>query len=177
MLDADTGLRMSELFALKWRDINFQSNEISVTRSIVFQVVGPCKTEASQKPIPLDAYLAEALRRWQEYTPYRKPDDWVFASPATSGKSPYWGQTLMRSFIRPAAVKIGIAHIGWHTFRHTYSSLLRATKADIKVMQELLRHASSRVTLDTYTQALTIHKRRAQSRVIRLFRAPAVAAA
>jgi integrase len=53
---------MSELFALKWRDINFQSNEISVTRSIVFQVVGPCKTEASQKPIPLDAYLAEALK-------------------------------------------------------------------------------------------------------------------
>ena len=82
----------------------------------------------------------------------------------------------MRSFIRPAAVKIGIAHIGWHTFRHTYSTLLGATKADIKVMQELLRHASSRVTLDTYTQAVTIHKRRAQSRVIRLFRAPAVAA-
>jgi integrase len=123
-----------------------EKNEISVTRSIVFQVVGPCKTEASQKPIPLDAYLAEALRRWQEYTPYRKPDDWIFASPATSGKNPYWGQTLMRSFICPAAVKIGIAHIGWHTFRHTYSSLLRATKADIKVMQELLRHASSRVT-------------------------------
>ena len=84
----------------------------------------------------------------------------------------------MRSFIRPAAVKIGIAqHIGWHTFRHTYSSLLAVTKADIKVMQELLRHASSRVTLDTYTQAVTIHKRRGQSRVIRLFRAPAVAAA
>ena len=140
-------------------------------------LVGPCKTEASQKPIPLDAYLAEALRRWQEYTPYRNPDDWIFASPAASGKNPYWGQTLMRSFIRPAAVKIGIAHIGWHTFRHTYSSLLRATKADIKVMQELLRQASSRVTLDTYTQAVTIHKRRAQSRVVRLFRAPAVAAA
>ena len=82
LLDAGTGLRMSELFALKWRDINFQSHEISVTRSIVFQVVGPCKTEASQKPIPLDAYLAEALKTWREHTPYQKPDDWVFASPA-----------------------------------------------------------------------------------------------
>ena len=48
LLDFGTGLRMSELFALKWSDINFQKNEISVTRSIVFQVVGPCKTEASQ---------------------------------------------------------------------------------------------------------------------------------
>jgi len=75
----------------------------------------------------------------------------------------------MRTIIRPAAAKIGITqNIGWHTFRHTYSSLLRASKTDIKVTQELLRHASSRVTLDTYTQAVTAQKRRAQSGVIRL---------
>jgi site-specific recombinase XerD len=78
----------------------------------------------------------------------------------------------MRNQIRPAAVKLGITErIGWHTFRHTFSSLLRATGADIKVMQELLRHASSRVTLDTYTQAVTTQKRKAQSEVIRLFHA------
>jgi site-specific recombinase XerD len=78
----------------------------------------------------------------------------------------------MRHQIRPVAVKLGITErIGWHTFRHTFSSLLRATGADIKVMQELLRHASSRVTLDTYTQAVTTQKRKAQSEVIRLFRA------
>jgi integrase len=71
LLEAGTGLRMSELFAPKWRDINFQSKEISITRSIVLQVVGPCKTEASQKPIPLDAYLAEVLRIWREQTPYQ----------------------------------------------------------------------------------------------------------
>jgi integrase len=45
---------------------------------------------------------------------------------------------------------------------------LRATGADIKVMQELLRHASARVTLDTYTQAVTDRKRRAQTKVVRL---------
>jgi integrase len=81
----------------------------------------------------------------------------------------------MRNLIRPAAVKLGITeHLGWHTFRHTYSSLLRATGVDIKVMQELLRHASSRVTLDTYTQAVTLHKRKARSDVIRLFCASAM---
>jgi integrase len=48
--------------------------------------------------------------------------------------------------------------------------MLRATRVDIKVMQELLRHASSRVTMDTYTQAVTAQKRKAQSGVIRLFR-------
>ena len=171
LLDFGTGLRMSELFALKWSDINFQKNEISVTRSIVFQVVGPCKTEASQKPIPLDPSLANALRQWRKHTPYKAPDDWVFASPVARGRKPYWGQSLMRAFIRPAAMKVGITQdIGWHTFRHTYSSLLRATRADIKVMQELLRHASSRVTLDTYTQAVTTHKRKAQRDVVRLLR-------
>ena len=177
LLAFGTGLRMSELFGLKWDDIDFQKNEISVARSIVFQVVGPCKTEASQKPVPLDSHLAEALKVWRSHTKYSQPEDWVFASPSVRGKRPYWGQCLMRTIIRPAAAKIGITqHIGWHTFRHTYSSLLRANKTDIKVTQELLRHASSRVTLDTYTQAVTDQKRRAQSRVIRLLKTPATAA-
>src|SRR5438477_3173103 len=144
LLDVGTGLRMSELFALKWRDVNFRAREISVTRSIVFQVVGPCKTEASQKPVPLDSRLAEALKMWHDHTKYRNAEDWVFASPAARGQRPYWGQCLMRTIIRPAAAKIGITrHVGWHTFRHTYCSLLRANKTDIKVTQELLRHASS----------------------------------
>jgi integrase len=166
-----TGLRMSELFALKWRDVNFQTNEVSIIRSIVFQVVTPCKTEASQKPIPLDPQLADALLLWRQQTRFKRPDDWVFASRATRGRNPYWGQCIMRTFIRPAALKVGILKpIGWHTFRHTYSSLLRQNRTDIKVTQELLRHASSRVTLDTYTQAVTLHKRKAQSDVIRLLR-------
>jgi integrase len=169
LLDVGTGLRMSELFALKWRDINFQDNEINVTRSMVMQVVGPCKTEASQKPIPLDPYLAQTLQQWREYAQYRAPDNWVFASPESKGLRPYWGQTLMRKIIGPAAATVGITRrLGWHTFRHTYSSLLKANGADTKVMQELLRHASSRVTLDTYTQAFLNHKRKAQSDVVRL---------
>src|SRR5689334_12505371 len=169
LLDVGTGLRMSELFALKWRDINFQDNEINVTRSMVMQVVGPCKTEASQKPVPLDPYLAQVLQQWRQHVQFRAPDGWVFASPKSGGRRPYWGQTLMRKIIRPAAASVGITRrIGWHTFRHTYSSLLKANGADTKVMQELLRHASSRVTLDTYTQAFLCQKQRAQSEVVRL---------
>ena len=85
----------------------------------------------------------------------------------------------MHKFIRPAATRVGITRsVGWHTFRHTYSSLLRATGgADIKVVQELLRHASSRVTLDTYTQEVTRHKRKAQSKVIRPLYASSAAVA
>jgi len=171
LLAFGTGLRKSELFALKWGDINFHNKEIRVVRSVVFQVVGACKTEASQKSIPLDPYLAEALQRWRESSDFQCPDDWVFASPASRGRRSYWGEPIMDRFIRPVAARVGITkHIGWHTFRHTYSSLLRANRTDIKVTQELLRHASSRVTLDTYTQAVTLQKRKAQSKVLRLLR-------
>ena len=58
--------------------------------------------------------------------------------------------------------------IGWHTFRHTYSTLLRSTGAELKIMQELLRHSTIRVTLDTYTQAVTSEKRNAQEAVVAL---------
>jgi integrase len=171
LLDVATGLRMSELFGLKWADVNFYTNEINVTRSIVMQVVGHCKTEASQKPIPLDPYLAEALQIWRQHTQYRAAEDWIFASPKSQGRRPYLGQSIMRNVIRPTACRIGInKRIGWHTFRHTCSTLLRANRADIKVMQELLRHASSRVTMDTYTQAVTSQKRKAQSDVVGLIR-------
>jgi integrase len=171
LLDVVTGLRASELFGLKWTDIDFIKNEIRVTRSIVLQVVGPCKTEASQKPVPLDALLARTLRTWRAHTKYRAASDWVFASPYSKGRKPYWYQSLMRNRIREAARRVGIAKkMGWHTFRHTCATLLRASGADIKVAQELLRHASCRVTLDTYTQAVTEQKRAAQNRVASLIR-------
>jgi len=176
-LDAATGLRRSELLALKWRDIEFENLQIIVQRSIYGNVVGNCKTEASKKPVPMDPILAAELLAWKRDSTYSHSDDWVFASRAARGQRPYWGQCLMRKIIRPAAAKVGITqHIGWHTFRHTYSSLLRANKTDIKVTQELLRHASSRVTLDSYTQAVTAQKRRAQSSVIRLLQPSTTAA-
>jgi integrase len=51
----------------------------------------------------------------------------------------------------------------------TYSALLRANGAELKVMQELMRHSTIRVTLDTYTQAVTTEKRAAQTAVVSLF--------
>jgi integrase len=78
-LAAVTGLRVSELLALKWDDVHFGSLEISLTRGIVHQHVGPLKTEASSKPIPMDASLAEVLFDWRGRCPYNQPQDWVFA--------------------------------------------------------------------------------------------------
>jgi integrase len=169
LLAASTGLRQSELFGLKWGDMNFDEKTIYVTRSIVCGVVGPCKTESSQKPVPLHPLIAETLVQWREQQPYRKPDDWVFASRRYRGRKPYWGQAILRKFILPKAQELGIhKHFGWHTFRHTYSTLLRSVGTEFKVMQELLRHSSLRSTLDVYTQAITPSKHEAQAAVMSL---------
>src|SRR5215469_13877648 len=55
-----------------------------------------------------------------------------------------------------------------HTFRHTYSTLLRSVGTEFKVMQELLRHSSLRSTLDVYTQAISPAKHAAQAAVLDL---------
>ncbi len=169
VLDAATGLRVSELLALRWDDVDFKNLEIRVTESIWHQVVGVCKTEASAKPVPMDEYMAEDLRRWRRNSPYPMDGDWVFASPRMKGKQPYWPDNLMKRYIRPVARQAGITkNIGWHTFRHSFGTLLKANGEDVKTVQELLRHANSRITLDVYTQALNSHKRAAQSKVVRM---------
>src|SRR5439155_5569 len=61
LLAASTGLRQSEIFGLKWGDIDFERGTMSVIRSIVYGVVGPCKTESSQKPVPMHPN-SEAIR-------------------------------------------------------------------------------------------------------------------
>lgn len=164
---ATTGLRASELLGLMWRDIDFQALEISLNRGVVHQVIGELKTEASHKPIPLDSDLAEALLGWRRVSPFNQENDWVFASPEMKGLQPYWPENLLRRHIRPAAVRCGITKtIGWHTFRHSYATQLNANGEDVKVVQESLRHANSRITLDSYTQAVTAAKRQAQSKVV-----------
>ena len=85
LMAVGTGLKRGELFALKWKDVDFDAKQASVTRSIVSQVVGICKTEASQKPIPLHESLAQALLEWRRHTSFRKREDWVFASPHSQG--------------------------------------------------------------------------------------------
>ena len=151
-LDVTNGLRQSELFGLRWSDLDFDNGEINVVRSVVHGVISRCKTESSAKPIPMDTLLAEMLKEWRKVTRYRSDNDWVFASKRAKDKRPIWGQSIMRKQIHPAIEKLGInKRIGWHIFRHSYSTLLRNLGTDIKVQQELLRHADISTTLNVYT--------------------------
>ena len=76
----------------------------------------------------------------------------------------------MEKSIRPALADIGIVgkRIGWHSFRHSLATNLRTLGVDIKVTQELMRHSSSRTTLDVYTRAVDQRKREANEKVVEL---------
>jgi len=167
ILAATTGLRISEVLGLKWMDIDWRALQMEVTRSVVDGIVGKCKTETSRKPVPIDEFTATELLAWKRETCYGGPDDWVFASDRVQGKMPPWADTLLDRFLQPAAKRAGITKwIGFHTFRHTYSTLLAANHEDVKVVQELMRHANVSTTMNVYTKALTPAKREAQSRVV-----------
>jgi len=168
ILDLATGLRCSELFGLKWCDVLWDDLTLLVRRGIVTGVVSDVKTKYSNAGIPLDLALAEVLLRWQRTTLFKNPEDWVFASPYVAGKLPWYPWGVERRHIIPAGIRCGIGRIGWHTFRHTFRTLLDETGAPMKVQQELMRHADIRTTMNVYGKAMDESKRAAHGKVVSL---------
>jgi integrase len=154
---------------LKWSDVDFNAREIRLSLAIVHQVVGEMKTEASCKQVSTEPELAGLLDDWKAQSKYSGPDNWVFASPDCDGLKPCWADSVLTRHIRPAVERAGIKKlVGWHTFRHTLATVLESNGEDGMTVQEILRHANSRITMDIYTQAVTPSKRQAQQRVLEM---------
>ena len=81
---------------------------------------------------------------------------------------------ILQKIIRPALDRAEIRgkSVGWHTFRHSFATNLRSLEVNVKVAQELLRHANSRITLDVYTQAIPAQRRQASNRLVEMLLAP-----
>jgi len=164
------GLRASEVTGLQWRDVDWDELSIFIRRSVVHGREGEAKTEASEKPIPLDPDLATEILKHRVRSVYIQPTDFIFAG--DSGK-PRWQESILADHIKPAAEAAKIqGKVGWHTFRHTYSSLLRDLGTDVKVQQELLRHADISTTMNIYTQAVSEKKRKAARKAVKALLKP-----
>lgn len=171
---AATALRRSEFRGLKWEDLDFDRLWFNLRRGIVRKMTTKMKTEASRRGIPMMPELAEVLKQWRKETPYPRDQDWVCASPFTDGERPYWCESALKDYLRPAAAKAGITkRIGWHTFRHSLGTLLDQQGERLKIIQELLRHANSRITAEAYLHVDRDDKRSALSHVSGLFVVPA----
>ena len=165
-----TGLRRSEVRGLKWQDIDLQAHWITPAQGSVRKHTTNLKTRASGEAIPIPEALSQAFIEWRNQTAYRADNDWVFASPETSGRSPFWFDSALKRQLRPAARRAGITKgIGWHTFRRSLATVLTAKKESIKIVQELMRHADPRITMALYAQGEEEGKRAAQKHVSGLF--------
>jgi integrase len=145
LLDFGTGLRRGELSGLKWEDVSFEEKEITPRHSVVNQIAGDVKAEASKKSIPIDEDVLDDLLLWRAETPYAADSGYIFASAKMKGKQPYWMSRTMEHHIKPVAAKVEIPLKGRHTLRHCYTTLLRQNGNDPKVVQDLLRHTTYRI--------------------------------
>ncbi len=166
LLVATTGLRINEMAGLRWRDVDFEKLQLNIHWGWVLGELKEVKTEASEKPVPIDASVAEALLTWRLSSAYRGETDFVFASARMRGKQPLTTGILFRRHVIPWLEQASIGQrIGWHTFRRTVATLLTANGEDIKTVQELLRHANPQITMQIYSQAVTETKRAANAKV------------
>ena len=77
-------------------------------------------------------------------------------------------QTCALPIFKPSASEAGIEIKGWHTLRHSHTTLLRQNNGDPRVVQGLLRHNSIKVTMDIYDEAMSDEKKMAHRKVLRL---------
>lgn len=158
-----TGLRIGELLALQWRDVDFRRGIISVERSCYDEAGGKVldtpKTESSVRMIPLPIQLLPILREMK-----RKSEcDFVVAH----GKTSVPVRSYQRSFALLLA-RLGIPHRGFHSLRHTFATRALECGMDVRTLSELLGHKNPTVTLNRYAHSLMEHKRAMMNRLGKL---------
>lgn len=106
--------------------------------------------------------LMDLLRQWHSVSPFNKPDDWLFASPYTKGKRPFWPAQLLKKHIKPLALAAVLPSIGWHSFRHTVSAWGKEAGLKLEDVKTLLRHEDIATTSNVYGDLGMDAKRRIQ---------------
>lgn len=131
-----TGLRLGELLALRWSDVDLEAGRIIVRRAVARGVVGTPKNGRTRE-VPLSEEAAEALRT------HPRRGDLVFC--ADDGAMLTRGATKWP--LRRALARAALRSIGWHCLRHTFASHLVMRGAPLKSVQELLGHATIEMTM------------------------------
>ena len=134
------GLRLGEILALHWEDINFENSTLSVKRTL--QKVnnkgrfGELKSKKARRSVAMPRFL-DALKN-------RKESGLIFA---TSNGTPFAHQNIHRHF-KKTLVKLGLPEIRFHDLRHSYASILASQNVHPKTVQEALGHSTITLTLE-----------------------------
>jgi integrase len=140
-----TGLRISELLGLTWRDIDFDDRELKVAaQDRKGERVSP-KTEAGSRSIPLTGYLLRALHARREASNFARPSDLVFGTRrGTVTSSDNWRRDVWRPAAKSAGLNDGVYEKAVpHTLRHTFATAAAsAPSMNLPYLQNLLGHSS-----------------------------------
>jgi integrase len=141
---AMTGMRQGELFALRWRDVDWEARRIRVRRNFVRGEFGTPKSKRSSRSVPLASRVASELDQLSRDSRWKKDDDLVFAHPET-GKPIDRSKLLKRfkSALRAASVR----EVRFHDLRHTFGTRMAAQGVPMRVLQEMMGHRDFKTTL------------------------------
>ena len=131
-----SGVRISELLSLRWDQVDFAAGEICGQKGFANGRSSEGKIDGAAEKILMDPVLAEALQDWRSKNP---GSGLVFPSHIT-GRC-YHAGPIQQDYFRPAARKLGLYGVCWHTFHDSYRSWLNeAGGASRAIQQKLMRH-------------------------------------
>ena len=141
---AMTGMRQGELFALRWRDVDWSAQRIRVRQNFVRGEFGTPKSKRSSRSVPLASRVAGELDLLFKDSARRSDDDLVFAHPET-GK-PIDRSKLLKRF-KAALRAAGVREVRFHDLRHTFGTRMAAQGVPMRALQEMLGHRDFKTTL------------------------------
>lgn len=167
MMAIYTGLRASELRGLRWQDVDLKGRVVTVCqRADRYCEIGPPKSDAGHRSIPLAPALVTALKTWKLACPI---GDMGLVFPNTKGGVQVYQHLLRRKFF-PLQIAAGICdevgktdegepvmkpRYGLHALRHAAASAWIKQRIDLKRLQTWMGHASIAMTLDVYGHLLS----------------------
>ena len=150
-----TGLRIGELLALRWQDIDLESGFLSVRQTVYEGHFDEPKTRQSKRRIPLGPKCVEILAALKPTKAV--PTGLVFS--ARNG-SPLSRRNLLNRQLKPTCEKLNLTGVNWHWFRHAHATMLDSVGAPVGTTQALLGHSSSEITRGTYIHSVPADARR-----------------
>ena len=160
-----TGLRIGELLALEWSDIDLTKSELYVSKTCYdgrdengksIRIIGTPKTESSKRIIPIPKQLIPHLRNIKK----RSSSKYVVGK----GDSIITIRSYQRSF-ELLLKKQKIPHHGFHALRHTFATRAIECGMDVKSLSEILGHKNPTITLNRYVHSFMEHKREFMNRL------------